>query len=269
MGGKGVILPGDLDEAQQALRTLMVPGSPGEAVVIEDRRVGVERSVTAIVDGATVRMLPHTQDYKRVGDGDTGPNTGGMGAHTLELPASDEARLSQILSDVVAALAEEGCPYTGFMYLGFIEGPDGFEILECNCRPGDPEALVLLPSITGDFAALSVAAAEGRLADAPAPIRHRHALCVVLASGAYPDPSDRDDPITGLDEAPDDNALVFHGGTARRDGAVTTNRVGRVIYVVGLGSTLRSAHAAAYARVKQLWFPGMQYRRDIGAAVIG
>jgi hypothetical protein len=167
----------------------MVKGTPGEIVVIEDRLFGFERSVTAITDGKTVYMLPFTQDYKREGDGDMGLNTGGMGAHTLSLSERAEAQLSQILRDVVAALAKEGCPYTGFIYLGFMYTPDGPMILECNCRLGDPEAQVILPSITGDFANLCMAAARGNLAEVSAPKQNKHALCIVLASATYPDSS--------------------------------------------------------------------------------
>lgn len=268
MGGKGVTLPYNTEEAKRDLEKFMVQGSPGETVVIEDRLVGVERSVMAITDGETVYMLPFTQDYKREGDADKGLNTGGMGAHTLELPTDEEARLSHILRDVVVALAEEGCPYTGFIYLGFIMTANGPMVLECNCRLGDPEAQVILPSINGNFAELCMASAQGALHTVPAPCRQKHALCLVLASGAYPGSSDRDDSVVGLDMVPKNGALVFHAGTAKKNGVITTNKSGRVLNVVGLGRTLEDAHTAAYDAAAKVQFPGVKYRRDIGAEVI-
>jgi phosphoribosylamine--glycine ligase len=267
-GGKGVFLPDSLEEAWDDLTKLMVKGSPGEMVVIEDRLYGVERSVMAITDGRTIYMLPFTQDYKRERDGDSGPNTGGMGAHTLILPETEEAALSGILRDVVAALAHWGCRYTGFIYLGFIQTSDGPMILECNCRLGDPETQVILPSISGDFARLCMASAQGNLAEVPAPKRQKHALCLVLASAAYPDSSDHDDVITGLDTAGESGALVLHAGTAKKNGLITTNKSGRVLNVVGLGDTLETARIAAYSGAEKVKFPGMKYRKDIGAKVI-
>ena len=268
MGGKGVILPDNLEAAEFDIENLMVEGLPGKTVVIEDRLVGVERSVTAITDRKTVYMLPFTQDYKREGDGDTGLNTGSMGSHTLSLPESEKAMLSRILQDVVNALTQEGCTYTGFMYLGFIMTKKGPMVLECNCRLGDTEAQAILLSMSGNFASLCMAAAQGRLAEVPAPKQDRHTLCIVLASAAYPGSSDRDDIITGLDTARGNGVLIFHAGTARKNGVITTNKSGRVLNVVGLGSTIEIAHANAYDAAKKVQFPGMKYRKDIGADVI-
>lgn len=269
MGGKGVTLPDSLEEAEHDLEKLMVKDSPGETVVIEDRLVGVERSVMAITDGKTIYMLPFTQDYKREGDGDTGLNTGGMGAHTLSLPKEKEAELAQILREVVVVLGKEGCPYTGFVYLGFIMTSEGPKVLECNCRLGDPETQVILPSISGDFASLCMAVAQGNLAEVPAPKQSRHALCLVLTSAAYPGSSDRDDEVEGLSDASDTGALVFHAGTVRKEAVVTTNKSGRVLNLVGLGDTLVDARAAAYSAVEKIRFPGMKYRRDIGVEPVG
>ena len=264
MGGKGVTLPRNLVEAEHDLISLMVKGSAGEVVVIEGRLIGVERSVMAITDGGNVYMLPFTQDYKREGDGDNGPNTGGMGAHTLSLPEKEAAELEQILRRVVAAFAEEGNPYTGFIYLGFIMTADGPMILECNCRLGDPETQVILPSINGDFAELCMAAARGELSKVSPPERVKHALCLVLASGSYPSSSDRDDAITGLDGVQEAGAYVLHAGTALKNGVVTTNKSGRVLNVIGIDGTPIAACAMAYAKARGLGFPGMKYRSDIG-----
>jgi len=268
MGGKGVTLPDNLEEAERDLTRLMVKGSPGETVVIEDRLVGVERSVMAITDGKTVYLLPFTQDYKREGDGDKGLNTGGMGAHTLELTTSEAIELEDILYDVTAAMAKEGCPYTGFIYLGFIMTASGPMILECNCRLGDPETQVILPSISGNFAELCMAVAQGNLAEVPAPKQILHALCIVLTSGAYPGSSGRDDPIEGLERVSATGTLLFHAGTARRKGTFTTNNGGRILNIVGCGSTLEIARKIAYATTEFVQFPGMKYRRDIGAEVV-
>ncbi len=267
MDGKGVTLPATLAEAERDLERLMVPGSPGEQVIIEDRLVGKEISVTAAVDRQYVRMLPYTRDYKREGDGDTGRNTGSMGSHTLALPQDEKTQLARLLRSVVAALAEEKCSYTGFMYLGVMMTTRGPEILECNCRLGDTEAEVILSSIDGSFPRLCLATARGDLEGIPAPRQLKHALCVTLASEEYPDPSDRDGPIY----VPPDDARTryLHGRTARReDGVITTNRAGRPIVVVGLGQTLMEAHTFAYAGVKNVRFSGMKYRRDIGSSVL-
>ena len=268
MGGKGVTLPDNLEEAESDLEKLMVKGSAGETVVIEDRLVGIERSVMAITDGKTVYMLPFTQDYKREGDGDTGLNTGGMGAHTLRLPTDEEVHLENILRDVVAALAKEDCQYSGFIYLGFIMAANGPMILECNCRLGDPETQVILPSISGNFASLCLAVVQGKLAEVPAPEQNGHALCLVLASAVYPGLSDRDDEITGLGTVSENGALVFHAGTAKKNGAITTNKSGRVLNIVGVGRTLKDARTTAYGGADKVQFPGMKYRRDIGADAI-
>lgn len=268
MGGKGVYLPNSSEEAEQILSKLMVKGSAGERVIIEDRLTGVERSIIAVTDGKTVHMLPFTQDYKREGEGDTGRNTGGMGAHTLDLPSEKSAHLEELLQGVVNALAGAGCPYTGFIYLGVIQTPTGPMILECNCRLGDPETQVILPSIDGDFKELCFAVAEGTLANLPKPTRVKHALCVTLASRDYPDSSNRDDVITGLESLHDmDNVLVFHGGTAQQNGVFTTNQSGRVLTVVGRGDTIASARQAAYQAEARIMYPGKKRRGDIGLLI--
>lgn len=268
MGGKGVTLPDTTVSASNDLERLMVPGGPGEKVVIEDRLFGVERSVMALVDGKTIYMLPFTQDYKRVGDGDTGLNTGGMGAHTLTLPEDEERQLTQILYDVVSAFDQEGHPYTGFLYLGIMMTDSGPMVLECNCRLGDPETQVILPCITGDFTSYCMNAAQGNLGALDPPLQYFEALCIVFASGAYPGSSAQDDCIEGLDEPRSSDALIFHAGTALNGRCVTTNKAGRVLNVVGRGLRLREAHSIAYTIAEQIHFPGKKYRSDIGAGVV-
>lgn len=263
MGGKGVTLPRNIEEAAHDLEKLMVPGSAGETVVIEERLAGVERSAMAITDGKTVHMLPFTQDYKREGNGDTGLNTGGMGAHTLLLSQDEEEQLSNILQDVVEALSSEAGAYTGFIYLGFMMTPNGPRVLEANVRLGDPETQAILPVIA-DFPALCRASAEGELALARPSRIGLHALSLVLASEAYPAASDRDDLIAGIDEAQESGALVFHAGTGCANAAYTTKRSGRVLNVVGLGDTLAEARRVAYNAAEKIYFRGMKYRTDIG-----
>lgn len=266
MGGKGVTLPNTFKESASALNRL-IKGSAGERVVIEDRLVGLERSAMAITDGKNVYMLPFTQDYKREGEDDTGRNTGGMGAHTLSLPKEEEAQLEQILRDVVTALAKDNCMYSGFIYLGFIMTDDGPMVLECNCRLGDPETQVILPSIDCDFVALCTAVAEGDLSQVPAPIRERHAACIVLTSEEYPDSSSRSDVIEGLGDVLDAGALLFHAGTARKNDKFVTNKSGRVLNIVGTSETLAEALVIAYDGVYRVQFPGVKFRDDIGDSV--
>lgn len=268
MGGKGVTLPDTIENVARDLERLMVPGGPGETVVIEDRLFGVERSVMALTDGKTVYMLPFTQDYKREGDGDTGLNTGGMGAHTLLLLEEEEKQLTDILHQVVSAFDREGYPYSGFLYLGIIMTKDGPMVLECNCRLGDPETQVILPSISGDFTSLCMYAALGDLAVMQSPWRVKHALYIVLASGTYPGSSERDDCIDGLDMPRSSDAIIFHAGTASKGDCITTNKAGRVLGVVGRGETLEAAHAIAYNCAGNVRFSGVKYRGDIGAGVV-
>lgn len=145
---------------------------------------------------------------------------------------------------------------------------NGPMVLECNCRLGDPETQVILPSISGNFASLCMAAAQGNLAEMSAPEHDKHALCLVLASAAYPDSSDRDDEITGLDRARENGALVFHAGTETKNGAVTTNKSGRVLNIVGVGNTLKYARTTAYDGASRVQFSGVKYRTDIGADAV-
>jgi phosphoribosylamine--glycine ligase len=263
MGGKGVILPSNLKEAEIALKKLMVTGTAGETVIIEDRLVGVERSVIAATDGKKVYVLPFTQDYKRVGDGDKGPNTGGMGAHTLSLSEKEADELQDILRSVIIALDREGCTYSGFIYLGFIMTVDGPMVLECNIRLGDPEAQVILPSIECDFGELCMALAKRELSKVSEPIQNKQAVCVVLTSADYPDSSNSDDEIKGLVEAMNTGALVFHAGTGIRGCKYTTNKSGRVMGIVSVGDTLNEAWKIAYKGAERVQFPGVKYRRDI------
>jgi len=273
MGGKGVVLPKDLDEAEVALKKLMVPGTPGEVVVIQ-QRVGCpenECSVTGITDGNTIHRFPFTLDHKRALDGNKGPNTGGMGAHTISFSGDKRRALRELLDAVVEALAEEGCPFVGFMYLGVMMAEYGPTVLECNCRLGDPEAQAILTSINGSFAELCMAAAKGGLRHTRQPEKVRETLCVVLASPEYPSSSSRDDSIGGIEEALAAGALIFHAGTRRKeDDTFMTNRQGRVLNVVGCGEALLLAHDIAYRGVRAITSrtPSLRCRFDIGGSVL-
>lgn len=269
MGGKGVFLPETLADAENVLSELMVEGGPGESVVIEERLVGVERSVMAAVNGKTFKRFALTQDYKLAYNGDKGPNTGGMGAHTLELSPEEEEALFHLVELVIHALVLEGRSFKGFIYLGVMMTADGPKILECNVRLGDPEAQVILPSMAGDFAALCSAVADDSLGEIPALVRDKHALCVVLASQQYPEPSECDDVISssGLLAAQEAGALLLHAGTGRRGPDLTTNKAGRGIGSVGVSDTLMGAHQIAYAGARAVG-PPYRWRDDIGEAVI-
>lgn len=268
MGGKGVFLPNDITEAESALEHLMVPGGPGERVVVEERLYGVERSVIGITDGSMVYTFPFTQDYKRLREGDQGPNTGGMGAHTIELSNVERIELQILLSKVLAALRKRGVLYRGPIYLGIIMTEDGPMILECNCRMGDPETQAILPSIDGDFAALCRAAAEGNLRQVRAPDHIRHAVCVVAVSSAYPDSSDRDDVIKGLDiVARMSDTVVFPAGIKRRGDQFTTGKSGRVLGVTAFDRMFSIAVSRAYSGMAEIHFLGKHVRMDIGAGV--
>jgi len=267
--GKGVTVAQTVEEALQAIDECMVQkvhGQAGERVVVEECLVGPECSVKVLTDGENLVALPPSQDHKRIGEGDTGPNTGGMGCYS-PVPAVDEALFNQIIDDLVRptirAMAAEGMPYTGCLYAGVILTESGPELLEYNCRFGDPETQVVLPRLAGDFAAALLAASEGRLADVDLTWRDEACVCVVIASGGYPGSYEKGKPIRGLEEAEAvEGVAVFHAGTALKDAAVCTSG-GRVLGVTGWGPDLRSTLARTYEAVGRIEFDGAYFRRDI------
>lgn len=266
--GKGVAVCDDAEEALAAVRAMMVErvfGPAGARVVIEDRLVGREVSVFALVDGEAVALLPAAQDHKRLGDGDRGPNTGGMGAAApVLLPDDLRAQiLDRILRPVASAMAAAGRPYRGVLFAGLMLTDAGPQVLEFNCRLGDPEAQVVLPLLDGSL----VDAFRGLQGHGGVlPVRAQAAVGVVLASRGYPGTAEVGRPIEGLDAvAPD--VLVFHGGTARRNGGLVTAG-GRVLTVVGRGATMAAAREHTYAAVGAIRFDGAHYRRDIGAGLV-
>ena len=268
--GKGVSICGTRAEAEQAVRAAMLEGAFGAAgrrVVIEEYLEGEEISVIALVDGERIATLPPARDYKRIGEGDRGPNTGGMGSYApSEVVGPDllAAIERAILRPTVDGMRALGRPYRGALYAGLMLTRDGPRVLEFNCRFGDPETQVILPLLDCDLAQVLLACAEGRLDPAMVRARPGAAVCVVLASEGYPGPSLLGRPIAGFDEAIASGALVFHAGTARQDGAIVTAG-GRVLSVVATGSDLRDATERAYGAAELIQFEGRQLRHDIAA----
>jgi phosphoribosylamine--glycine ligase len=261
--GKGVYVCRTQDELQAALRAVAALGG---GVVIEELLEGKELSLFALVDGKNVLPLPEARDYSRVGDEDTGPNTGGMGCYSPVADAPDPGELvDEVIKPVVEELARRGTPFIGCLYGGLMLTEDGPRVLEFNCRFGDPETQSLMPRLEGDLAAVLAAAAAGELAG-ELEVVEEAAVSVVLAAGGYPEQRDSGTPIEGVEEAEADGALVFHAGTALRDGRLVTNG-GRILGVTGRGTSVAQARQQAYAAVGKISFPGMRYRSDIAALV--
>jgi len=268
--GKGVSVAPDRTAAETAVRQAMIEhrfGDAGQHVVIEECLVGEEASYFAICDGRQALPLPTAQDHKRAFDGDEGPNTGGMGAFApspLVTRALERRIHDEIVAPVLAGLAAEGCPYRGFLYAGLMLTADGPRVIEFNVRLGDPEAQVVLPMVEDDLAPLLDAAAAGTLETTRCRQRRDPHVGVVLASGGYPGRYDTGARIHGLAEAEAlDGVLLFHAGTALRDGVVVTTG-GRVLTAVGRGSDYRQAIDRAYAAERRVTFDGKQVRSDIG-----
>ncbi|MDW3218486.1 MAG: phosphoribosylamine--glycine ligase [Acidimicrobiales bacterium] len=269
--GKGVIVAESRDEAAAAVRDILVAGrfgSAGDEVLLEERLHGPEVSILAFCDGADFRVMPAAQDHKRVGEGDVGPNTGGMGAFHPS-PIADEALLERIGKEVIAptlqAMIDEGRPYRGVLYAGMMLTVDGPKVIEFNCRFGDPETQVVLPLLTSDLVDVMDACIAGTLADLDITWADRAAVTVVMASAGYPVRSSDPVPIAGLDAAGGDDRVVFHAGTRLIDGVVHTAG-GRVLTVTAVRDDLGDAADAAHAGVAAIDFDGAQHRADIARA---
>jgi phosphoribosylamine--glycine ligase len=273
--GKGVVVAHERGDAVRAIEDCLVGGAFGEAgarVVVEEPLDGPEVSAFALSDGSTVVPLALCQDFKRVGDGDAGPNTGGMGAYS-PLPwidAADERAIwDGVVGPTIRAMAVEGTPYRGVLFAGLMLTDDGPKTLEFNCRFGDPEAEVLLPRIDGDLAEILAACADGDLSGVRPMFRDDAAVTIVLASGGYPGSYRTGFPIEGLDDADRiPGVTVFHAGTALRDGTVVTAG-GRVLAVTAVGRSLGEARARAEQACERISFDGMHRRRDIAARAAG
>ena len=271
--GKGVAVPDTIEEAVAFAAEGFLQGRQTR-LLLEQRLSGPEVSLMAITDGKRVHLLPPCQDHKRLCEGDRGPNTGGMGAYT-PVPGCDPAWLATmeriVFEPFLAGLAAEDLDYRGVIYAGLMLTEQGPSVLEFNCRFGDPETQPLLCALDDDLLPLLWSAAHGKLAVRP--METQAALCVVLAAAGYPASPVSGDEITGLAEArlvP--NVKIFHAGTRREegphDGGRFLTRGGRVLGVTGVGETLSLAAAAAFSAVEKIHFPGMQYRRDIGARAL-
>ncbi|MDX2054348.1 MAG: phosphoribosylamine--glycine ligase [Polyangiaceae bacterium] len=269
--GKGVVVAETHAEAKSAAQAMLSGeafGEAGRVVVLEERIRGAEVSVHVVSDGQRFLMLPAAQDHKRIGENDTGPNTGGMGAYApapLLSPELEAKVKREIIERIVSGMATEGCPFRGTIFAGLMITPEGDPyLLEINVRFGDPETQVLVNLLDGDLAELLASAARGQLAPGSVQVAGRHAMCVVLAAANYPGTPRTGDKILGLERAANvDGVQVYHAGTELRDGDVLT-RGGRVLGVTGIGSTLKAAAAAAYEAASYIEFDGKQLRRDIG-----
>ncbi|MCM3749300.1 phosphoribosylamine--glycine ligase [Paenibacillus pasadenensis] len=266
--GKGVTVAATLEEAEEALRGMMlggVFGASGSQVVIEEFMTGQEMSILAFVDGETVRAMVPAQDHKPIFDGDKGPNTGGMGTYSplphISQELVDDA-IVNIIEPTARAMVSEGRPFRGVLFAGLMLTPDGVKTVEFNARMGDPETQVVLPRLDTDLLDIIMAAMEGRLADIEIKWKGEAAVCVIAASEGYPGSYPKGRPISGLEAAKEQGALVFHAGTAQKDGELVTNG-GRVLGIVGLGRDIAEARAKAYEAVSVISFDGMQCRSDI------
>jgi len=265
--GKGVVIAETRDEAGAAIADMFGGGfgGAGAEVVIEEFMTGEEASFFALTDGVSVVPFGSAQDHKRVGDGDTGPNTGGMGAYSPATVLTPELRaqvMDEIIRPTVTGMAARGTPYSGVLFAGLMLTPQGPKLIEYNCRFGDPECQVLMMRFEGDLVELLLATAEGRLGEAPPPVMRREAaLTVVLAANGYPGTPDKGSPISLPLAA--DGSMIFHSGTALKDGALVSSG-GRVLCATATGSNVTQAQAAAYALADKIGFPGGFCRRDIG-----
>ena len=269
--GKGVFVCDSKEAALRAIDLMMgaaaVFGEAGRTVLVEERLSGREVSAHAFTDGSTVAPMPFACDYKRALDGDEGPNTGGVGAYSPALwldEAVEQYIHQQITEAAVAAMAEEGTPYSGVLYPGLIVTPEGPKVLEFNCRFGDPEAQVLLPRLRSDLLEICWAVANNKLAQAEVDWSTDACVGVVMASGGYPEDYQTGFPIAGL-SALEPDVLVFHAGTALGEGGAVVTSGGRVLTVVASAPTLSEARAKVYRNVQRIHFSRAHYRRDIAA----
>ncbi len=268
--GKGVVVARNFDEAESAIRQMLQQGAfgaAGEKIVIEDFLEGEEASFIAMIDGHNVLPLATSQDHKARDDGDSGPNTGGMGAYS-PAPVITEAVATRIMTDImrptVEGMQKDGNPYLGFLYAGLVIAPDGTaKVLEFNCRLGDPETQPLLFRLKSDLVALIEAALDRRLGNIQAEWDPRVALGVVMTAGGYPGEYRHGDVVRGIPERLPEHQKVFHAGTAR-DGNTIVTSGGRVLCTVALGNTVTEAQREAYRLAGEIGWRDLYYRKDIG-----
>lgn len=265
--GKGVLILQDLQEAQNELRNMLVNAKFGAAsskVVIEEFLDGIELSCFVLTDGKNYKLLPTAKDYKRIGEGDTGLNTGGMGA-VSPVPFADEVLMekieSRIVKPTVAGLQKDGIEYKGFVFIGLIIVKGEPMVIEYNVRMGDPETEVVMPRIQSDLVTLFQAVAEQKLDEVALDIDPRSATTIMVVSGGYPEEYDKGFAISGIDNISD--SIVFHAGTKLENGQVVTNG-GRVLAVTSFGTTYQEAIKKSYQNINKLHFDKMYFRKDIG-----
>jgi phosphoribosylamine--glycine ligase len=268
--GKGVIVAETLDQAEAAVTDMLSGNAFGDAgcrVVIEEFLAGEEASFIVLADGKNVLAMATSQDHKRVGEGDTGPNTGGMGAYSpapVVTPEVHQRIMDEVILPTVAGMAAEGMPYTGFLYAGLMIDDSGApRVIEYNCRFGDPETQPIMMRLQSDLCELCSAALDGKLDQASADWDSRQAMGVVIAAAGYPNAYEKGMVISGLDFADTENTKVFHAGTSNNGDDVVTSG-GRVLCVTGLGETIAEAQANAYQGVDHIHWQGAFHRRDIG-----
>ena len=272
--GKGVVVALAIEEALAAVDSMMsdkIFGDAGSRLVVEEYMEGEEASLLAFTDGYTVVPMVAAQDHKRIFDNDTGPNTGGMGAYApapvLTAQLKDQV-MQEILQPVVNALRQEGCLYQGCLYAGLMITADGPKVVEFNARFGDPETQVVLPLLQSDLVDVMMACVNGKLHETTVEWKQEAAVCVVLAASGYPGTYRKGQPISGLEQAQQYGAAVFHAGTASDSDQLVTAG-GRVLGVTAISETIAAAVDKAYQAVEHIQFEGMHYRRDIACRAFG
>lgn len=266
-GGKGVLILNDLNEAKAELKSMLVDAKFGVAsskVVIEEFLDGIELSCFVLTDGKNYKILPTAKDYKRIGEGDTGLNTGGMGA-VSPVPFATDVFLNkieeQVVKPTIAGLAKDNLPYKGFVFIGLIKVGDDPKVIEYNVRMGDPETEVVLPRLKTDLVEIFKAISEERLNEIDIEIDERAATTVMLVSGGYPEAYEKGKKITGIENV--ENAIAFHAGAIVKDGEIVTSG-GRVMAITSYGDTYQEAIKKSYQNIDKLHFDKMNYRKDIG-----
>ncbi len=266
--GKGVVLAENYEQAERTIEEMMgdkIFGDAADKVIVEECLRGIEASMLCFVDGKTIVPMESAQDYKRIFDGDQGPNTGGMGSYSPSLIFTEELKREideKILQPTIRGFLEDGLDFHGVLFIGLMIGEDGPKVIEFNNRFGDPETQSVLMRLESDLADIFNACIDGTLDQQEIRWSDRRSVCVVLASGGYPGSYEKGKEILGLEDV-DEDIIVFHAGTARKDGKIVTSG-GRVLGVTAVGATNDEARAKAFANVEKITFEGAQFRRDIG-----